>query len=136
MLPADGDYTLTPSKQNYTFSPSSITVNDLGADQVRNFIGELSPGVPIVMARLDPARVAAIDSVLRTTEPFKLTYNYPWVPDRRTRLMLFATHFDLLPGDSASSLTVTLEDASHRTYPLTVEYVGKLEGFEAITCIV
>jgi hypothetical protein len=136
ILPADGDYTITPSRQNYTFSPSSIAVDDLGADQVRNFTAELSPGVPVVMAGPDPARAAAIDSVLRTGEPFKLQYDYPWVADRRTRLMLFATHFDLLPGEGATSLTATVDDGAHQIYPLTVEYAAKVEGFDSLICIV
>lgn len=136
ILPADGDYTITASRPNYTFSPSSITVSDLGSDQIRNFTGELNSGVPVIIAGPDPERAAALDSLLRTAEPFKLQYDYPWVADRRTRVMLFATHFDLLPGEGATSITATVEDTAHRTYPLTVEYAGKVEGFDSLTCIV
>jgi hypothetical protein len=38
-LLASGNYTLTASKANYTFSPASAPVNDLGADQTLNFTG-------------------------------------------------------------------------------------------------
>jgi hypothetical protein len=136
VLPADGDYTITPSRPNYTFSPSSVAVDDLAADQVRNFVGERNPGVPVILAGADPERAAVLDSILRTTEPFKLEYDYSWGTDRRTRLMVFANHFDLLPGEGATSLTVTVEDADHQIYPLTVEYAGKVEGFPSLTCIV
>lgn len=136
ILPADGDYTITPSRINYTFTPASIVVNDLGANRVINFTAELNPGVPVIVAGPDPTRAMAIDSVLRTTEPFKLEYNYPWVADRRTRVMLFTTHFDLLPGEGVTNLTTTVEDSGHRIYPLSVEYAGSVEGFPSLTCVV
>ena len=135
-LEAEGDYILTPSKPNYTFAPASIAIDDLAAHRTLNFTAFVNPGVPVLMAGTDPTRTVALDSVLRTGEPFKLEYDYPWVADRRTRLMLFATHFDLLPGEGALSVTATLEDAGHRIYPLTVEYAGKLEGLGSLTCIV
>ena len=50
--------------------------------------------------------------------------------------MLFATHFELLPGEGATSLTATVEDGAHRSYPLTVEYAAKVEGVPSLTCIV
>ena len=37
-LPAGGNYTVTPSRPNYDFSPGSRTFNDLGADQSAPFI--------------------------------------------------------------------------------------------------
>ena len=40
-VPAEGNYTLTPVKQNYGFSPPSRVFNDLGANQVANFTGTL-----------------------------------------------------------------------------------------------
>ena len=36
-LPAGGDYTLTAAKTNYSFSPASSSVKDLGSDTVSNF---------------------------------------------------------------------------------------------------
>ncbi len=37
-LPAGGNYTVTPSKTGYDFSPASRTFNDLGADQSAPFV--------------------------------------------------------------------------------------------------
>ena len=136
VLPAEGNYTITPSKLNYTFSPASIGVNNLSANELSNFAGELNPGVPVLLTTSDSTRALALDSVLQTTEPFKLTYDYPWVADRRTRLVLFATHFELLPDEGAASFTADVEDASHRIYPLIVEYAGKVQGVEGLNRIV
>lgn len=135
-LEAEGDYILTPSKPNYAFLPASVAVNDLAGHRTLNFIAYLNAGVPVLLAGPDPARAVALDAVLRTTEPFKLQYDYPWVADRRTRVMLFATHFELLPGEGATSLTATVEDNTHRSYPLTVEYAAKVEEVPSLTCIV
>src|SRR2546422_8695372 len=49
VLPAEGNYTITPSKLNYTFSPVSIRVNNLSANELSNFTGELSPGGPVLL---------------------------------------------------------------------------------------
>jgi hypothetical protein len=135
-LEAEGDYTITAEKTNYSFTPQSITLNDLAANQQRTFVATLNPGVPILMAGSDPERVLAFDSVLRTVEPFKLNYNYPWVPDRRTRVMLFAKHFELPAGEGPTDVTATAEDAAHHIYPLTVEWAGKVGGSDWLIGIV
>jgi hypothetical protein len=38
-LPAEGNYTVTPGKTSYAFSPANPTFNDLDADQTQNFAG-------------------------------------------------------------------------------------------------
>jgi len=38
-LPAGGNYTVTPRKTSYAFSPANRTLNDLDADQSQNFAG-------------------------------------------------------------------------------------------------
>jgi hypothetical protein len=38
-LPAGGNYTVTPRKRSYAFSPANRTLNDLDADQSQNFAG-------------------------------------------------------------------------------------------------
>lgn len=44
--------------------------------------------------------------------------------------MLFAMNFELLPSENASIVTATAEDGSHHIYPLTVEYVGSVPGYD------
>jgi len=135
-LQAEGNYVLTPSSSNYTFVPASINVNNLTEHRTLNFVAYIKPGVPVLIAGPDPSRAVALDAVLRTTEPFKLQYDYPWTADRRTRVMLFATHFELLPNEGPSNLTATVEDAAQRVYPLTVEFAGKVEGVPSLTYII
>lgn len=125
---AEGDYVITPSKTNYTFSPASFSVSNLTANHQLDFVAILAANVPIMMAGSNPARALAIDAVLGTIEPFQLSYTNPWSADQRTRVMLFARHFDLLAGEGASNIIVTAEDKDHRIYPLTVEWAGKVDG--------
>jgi hypothetical protein len=45
-LSAGGNYTVTPSKTSYTFSPANKTFNNLDAGQTQNFTGTLSAAAP------------------------------------------------------------------------------------------
>ena len=44
--------------------------------------------------------------------------------------MLWAVNADLQPGES---LTAQAEDSQNRVFPLTVEYAGKVPGFDWLT---
>jgi glucose/arabinose dehydrogenase len=78
----------------------------------------------------------ALDSVQLLRDPFSLTSPFNFSTDKRTRLMLFAMNMDLLPGENSSAVTARAEDAALNVYPLTVEFVGKLQGFDQFTQIV
>lgn len=54
----------------------------------------------------------------------------------RTRVMLFVTNLDLLPNENSSVVTVQAEDAAHNVYPLTIEFVGKVAGFDWLNQVV
>ena len=56
--------------------------------------------------------------------------------DQRTRLSLFGMNLDLLPGENLSALTATAEDATMNIFPLTVEFAGKVPGFDWLTQVV
>ena len=45
-------------------------------------------------------------------------------------------NLELLAGEGSSAFSADAEDAAHSHYPLTVEYVGQVPGFEGITMIV
>lgn len=47
--------------------------------------------------------------------------------------MLFAINVNLLPGESPSVLTAEVEDSEHKIFPLTVEFVGKVQSVEGLT---
>lgn len=115
----------------YAFSDDNVgNRSGLVTHQLINF------GIPVLVTQPDSERAIALDSVLRLAEPFHLTYDHLWGIDRRTRIMLFAVNFDLSPGESASAVTASAEDASGRIYSLPVEYVGKDPGSEWMTCVV
>jgi hypothetical protein len=75
----------------------------------------------------------ALDSVTMVRDPFPLTNVFNFSADRRTRLMLFGMNLNLLPGEV---LTARAEDAALNVYPLTVEFVGKVPGFDWLTEVV
>jgi uncharacterized repeat protein (TIGR01451 family) len=135
-LPTVGNYTITPSKTNYDFTPQNQTLNNQSGDQTANFTATVTPGVPILVSEENSTRAVALDSVLWLPGPFQLNYSSLWGVDRRTRVTLFAMNFDLQPGENVSSVTADAEDASHHIYPLTVEYVGKVAGFDWLRYVV
>jgi glucose/arabinose dehydrogenase len=92
---------------------------------------------PVLISEENSDIAVALDSVLFVRDPFPL--NNPgnfFVADQRTRLMLFGLNLDLLPGEDASALMARAEDASQNVFPLTVEFVGKVPGFDWLSQVV
>jgi hypothetical protein len=85
---------------------------------------------PLLLTDEITLRAVALDSVTMRREPFSLVNIFNFSSDQRTRIMLFATGIDLLPGETASSVQVQLEDSEHRIYPLLVEDIRKVPGFD------
>lgn len=94
------------------------------------------PGSSILVSEETSTRAIALDSVEWRRDPFKLASAFQWGVDKRTRIMLFAMNLDVLPGEDLSIVTVDAEDASHRIYPLTVEHVSKVFGFDWLSCVI
>jgi uncharacterized repeat protein (TIGR01451 family) len=84
---------------------------------------------PLILTDEVTLRAVALDSVTMVREPFSLRNIFNFSSDERTRLMLFATGIDLLPGEPPSSVTVQLEDTDHRIYPLVVEDIRNVPNF-------
>ena len=93
-------------------------------------------GIPVLITQTDSTRAVALDSLLRTTEPFRGTYEYLWGTDKRTRIILFAMNFTLTAEENVSAVTATAEDINNRIYPLTVEYIGQTPNSEWMKTIV
>lgn len=85
---------------------------------------------PVIFTEQNTDIAIALDSVLMVRDPFPLTNMYNFSSDQRTRLMLFVLNLDLLPGENISAVTVRAEDAQLNIFPLTVEHVNKLVGFD------
>src|SRR5687768_5906799 len=91
---------------------------------------------PLLIAEVGTDNAVAVEPVTRARDPFPFTQALPFSPDARTRVVLFAQHVELLPGESVSVLTATAEDAAHNVYTLTVESVDPVPGFEWMSSVV
>ncbi|HXD31865.1 MAG TPA: DUF1800 family protein [Pyrinomonadaceae bacterium] len=91
---------------------------------------------PVLLSNATSTRAIALESVTQRPEPFKLTASAPFSTDTRTRVELFVMNLDLLAGEGANSLTADAEDAAKARYPLLVEYVGQVPGFEGIYMVI
>ncbi|HEX8844001.1 MAG TPA: hypothetical protein VF791_05130 [Pyrinomonadaceae bacterium] len=98
-------------------------------------ISSTSTSVPKLMTEENSERAIALDSVtwLRYF-PLMTTSNFS--SDGRARIMLLVSNMELSSNESPSLVTAQAEDASHKTYPLTVEYVGKVPGFDWLTQVI
>lgn len=134
-LIAGGSYEVTPSKQNYAFTPESLTFNQLVADQVANFTVKNSPDGPVLVTDGSSNRAIALDSVTLLRGPFPIFTVNNFSPDMRTRVLLFAYNAGLLPGEDVSAVTAQAEDALGHPYPLAVESVGPVPGLSWLSQI-
>jgi hypothetical protein len=91
---------------------------------------------PVLISEPDSTRAVALESVTFTREPFSPTSPLLWVPDHRTRVMLFALNLTLAPGGDFSNVTADAEDGAHRRYDLKVEYAAPVPGQVWMTEIV
>jgi hypothetical protein len=107
----------------FNISPSSFT------------IGPNTTSPPTLLTEGNTNRAIALDAVTFVRDPFPVPTSANFSLDQRTRVMLFATGLELLPGESISVVTAEVEDSAHKIYPLTVEYVGKMSNFDWCTQI-
>ena len=90
---------------------------------------------PTLLTEEGTSRAVALDSVTWTRGPFSISSSHNFSADGRTRIMLFAAGVELQPGETAAIVTAQAEDSQQRTFPLTVEYVGKLAEANWLTQI-
>ncbi len=99
-------------------------------------VSQQARSAPELISVANSTRAVAFESVMWMREPFPLTQPISFGSDNRTRILLFARNVDLLPGENASAVTAEAEDATRTRYPLTVEYVGKVPGFDWLSSVV
>jgi endonuclease/exonuclease/phosphatase family metal-dependent hydrolase len=92
--------------------------------------------VPTLFAEENTNRASALDSQLLTRGPFARTTQLNFGADKRTRVMLFGLHLELLPGETIAALSVRAIDSASAIYLLPVEYVGGVPNFEGTAVIV
>jgi hypothetical protein len=105
-------------------------------DYVRVYQRATPSSTPVMLAAEDSNRALALDSVLWTHEPFRVTSPLNFSEDHHTRLMLLVANIDLLPGDDASVVTAQAQDSQGNLYVLPVENVVKVPSFDWITEVI
>jgi len=93
----------------------------------------IAGAAPTLQTEPNLQRALALDSVNLLHDPLSFTNPNNFSADHRTRITLFAGNVDLNPGDS---FTAQAEDAQNNPYPLQVEYVGKVPGYDWLTQVV
>lgn len=79
---------------------------------------------PVLLTQANSPRAVALESIRLTREPFSVSSAI--AADGRTRIMLFSTNLELLPGEHPSVVRAEAEDGNHHVYNPRVEYVGKV----------
>lgn len=96
-----------------------------------------TPGAsPLLLTEEGTDRAIALEAVTRVRDPFPLTQSRNFSSDGRTRVMLLAQNINLLPGENSSLLTAEAIDARQVRYPLTVEHVDSVPGFDWMSSII
>jgi hypothetical protein len=98
-------------------------------------VGNASPGAPKLLTEQNTERALAVESVTLLRLPFS-GWRHQFGSDPAARVMLFATDLELGKAESSSTLTAQAEDSQQRTFPLTVEYVGKVPNNDWLTQLI
>lgn len=91
---------------------------------------------PLLLLEENSARAAALDSVTFMRAPFSVFSPFNLTADQRTRVMLFATNLNLLPGENSSVITAQAVDSQNQTHPLSVEQIGQVQGFDWLSFVI
>jgi hypothetical protein len=105
-----------------------------GTSNVKTFKVEAPP--PKLLTEEGTGRAIALHSATWFREPFSVTTLYNFSLDTRTRVMLLATDVDVTATGNTSVVTAQAENSQNRIYPLAVEFVGKVPGFEWLTEVI
>lgn len=114
----------------------TVRINGSAARREQFSIGMTSPPAPRLLTEENTERAIALESVTLTRDPFPRIATHNFSPDGRTRVMLFATDVELRQGEGLSAVTAQAEDSRQRTYPLTVEYIGKVPNPDRLIQVV
>jgi hypothetical protein len=91
---------------------------------------------PLLITEEGTDSAVAVEPVTRARDPFPVTQLIAFSGDPRTRVMLFARNVELLPGETPAALSAAAEDAAGVVYPLTVERVDAVPGFDWMKAVV
>ncbi|MFS8084291.1 MAG: PQQ-dependent sugar dehydrogenase [Acidobacteriota bacterium] len=113
-----------------------LVSNALGTATSNEATLTVQPTAPILVTQENTEIAIALTSVTMMRDPFSLTDANNFSSDNRSRLALFSTNLELLPGENSSAITARAEDASLNVYPLTVEFAGNVPNFDWLTQVI
>lgn len=99
-------------------------------------IGTSSTPAPRLLTEEGTERAIALESPTWMRDSFSVTATHNFSLDRSTRVVLFATDVELGAGDPISAITAQAEDSRQKTYPMEVEYVGRVPNFDWLIQVV
>lgn len=126
---------LVERTENINLVLSAATGTVLGSP-FTSTITILDDDKPLLATEENSFRAAALDSVTFVRDPFSLTNVHNFSVDQRTRIMLFVTGIELLPGENISAVQVQLEDSAHHVVPLVVEDLRPVPNLAGISQLV
>lgn len=123
---------------NWPLYPDATTVfpQQMLVDYVRVYQRSTSSNVPFLFTEEGANRALALDSVTFKRDPFSVRNSYNFSLDQTTRVMLLSANLDLQPGDGPSIVVAQADDGKGHTYPLIVEWIGRLPNFDWITVVI
>jgi beta-glucanase (GH16 family) len=119
-------------------NPDATTVfpQQMLVDYVRIYQRTTPSNVPVLFTDEGANRALALDSVTFKRDPFSVSNSLNFSSDKTTRVMLLSANLDLQPGDGPSIVTAQADDGKGHTFPLAVEWVGRLPSFDWITVVI
>jgi hypothetical protein len=88
------------------------------------------PAGPFLLREQGSNRAIALDSVTLTRGPLPVQTFQNLSQDHHTRVTLLAGNVELQPNEDSSIVTAQAEGPTGNVYPLAVEYVGRVPGFD------
>ena len=118
--------------------PDATTVfpQQMLVDYVRVYQRSATSNVPVLFTDDGANRALALDSVTFMRDPVSVRNSHNFSSDQTTRLMLLSANLDLQPGEGPSIVSVQADDGKGHTYPLAVEWIGRLPSFDWITVVI
>ena len=119
-------------------NPDATTVfpQQMLVDYVRVYQRLTPSNAPVLFTDEGANRALALDSVTFRRDPFSVRNDLNFSLDHTTRLMLLSANLDVQPGDGPSIVTAQADDGKGHTYPLPVEWIGRLPNFDWITVVI
>ena len=125
----------TPDDKGVRPSDHNLVVSDFDVAAAVATPTPTPAPVPVLLTQGSTDRALAIHSTQFTDEPFSVQTAVNMSSDHRTRIMLFATNLDFLPGETMASVTVRATDSRGLAFDLAVEQVGKVANFPWLSSV-